>query len=109
MLSASSERFGSYQHRGKRKSGREVRASSVPHGARTTEGQLFVLSCSWLSHGLSAGQTRKEGRRGVPCREMINEAVPVREPLLPCPRDHRGPAVFHGVHCPHVLIPPQRM
>ena len=66
---------------------RAVRASSVPLGARTTEGRLFVLSCSWLFHGLSAGQALKEGGRGSPCREVINEAVPVGEPMVPYSRD----------------------
>src|SRR5215813_8135173 len=84
-----------------------MRASSVQLVARTTEGRRCVLSCSWLSHGLSAGQALKEGGRGFPCREVVNEAVPVGEPMLPCPRDQSGPAVFHCLNSHHFMIPPQ--
>jgi hypothetical protein len=57
---------------------------------------------------LRGSEILKEGFRGFPFREVINEAMPVVEPMLPCSRDKRGSAVFHCVHRPHCLIPPQR-
>src|SRR4030095_2225594 len=53
-------------------------------------------------------QGLKEGRRGFPCREVINEAVPAGEPMVSCSRDNRCPAVFHGVHRHYWIFPRQR-
>jgi hypothetical protein len=63
---------------------------------------------------LRRSEILKEGFRGFPFCEVINEAMLVVEPILPCARDKRGSAVFrcvhrfHCVHRPHCLIPPQR-
>jgi hypothetical protein len=53
------------------------------------------------------GKSVKEGFRSFPFRKVINEVVPVGEPMLPCACDNRGSAIFHGVHRPHCLLPPQ--
>src|SRR5690348_12863274 len=53
-------------------------------------------------------QGLEEGRRGFPCREVINEAVPMGEPMVSCSRDNRCPTVFHGVHRHYWMFPRQR-
>ena len=50
----------------------------------------------------------KEVCCGLAVCQTIDEAVPVGAPLLPCARDHRGPAVFQCVYCPHGMMPAQR-
>src|SRR5687767_10461136 len=56
---------------------------------------------------LKGSKILKEGFRGFPFREVINKAMPVVEPMLPCSRDKSGSAVFDCVHRPHCLTPPQ--
>src|SRR3989442_540159 len=87
-----------------------ARCAGFQRAARCPQhkGSSLFLSCSWRSYSLRAGQTLKEGRRGVPFGEVVDEAEPMGEPMLSCSRDNRCPAVFHGVHRHYWMFPLQR-
>src|SRR5262245_66074969 len=72
-------------------------------------GGLTWLACLLLVFPrLREGKRVKEGFRTLPFCEVINEAVPVGEPMLPCSRDNRRSALFYRVHCPHGFLPRYR-
>ncbi len=69
---------------------------------------LWHASYPLLSYRLGTAQTGKEGFGRFALSEVVDEAVPVIEPLLPCSRYNSGPSVFNCVHSHHCMIPPQR-
>jgi hypothetical protein len=61
-----------------------------------------MLRILWL------GKALKEGFWSSPFREVVNEAMPMVEPMLLWSRYDSWPAVFNFVHSHQPMIPSQR-
>ena len=65
---------------------------------------LPAVSPSLIS---GAWDVLKEVYGGLALDQAIDEMVPGGDPMGPCMRDQRGPAVFHSVHRFYGLLPSQ--